>query len=147
ERVGMLTGDASVNPGAPVVCCTAEILANLALRDGERADVGQVVMDEFHFYADPDRGWAWQVPLLTLPQAQFLLMSATLGDTRRFDSDLTEGTGRPRVAVRNVTRAVPREVEYRTTALRETIDEVLATDRDPVYIVKVTQQSADERAQ
>src|SRR5215470_10309140 len=63
-KVGMLTGDASVNAQAPVVCCTAEILANIALRDGVRADVGQVVMDEFHFYADPDRGWAWQVPLI-----------------------------------------------------------------------------------
>jgi superfamily II RNA helicase len=147
ERVGMLTGDASVNPGAPVICCTAEILANLALRDGERADVGQVVMDEFHFYADPDRGWAWQVPLLTLPQAQFLLMSATLGDTRRFESELTERTGRPTVAIRNATRPVPLELAYRTTPLHETIDELLATDRAPVYVVHFTQQSAVERAQ
>ena len=80
ENVGMLTGDASVNADAPIICCTAEILANIALREGADADVGQVVMDEFHFYAEPDRGWAWQVPLLELPQAQFLLMSATLGD-------------------------------------------------------------------
>ena len=76
----MLTGDAAVNADAPIICCTAEVLANIALREGAGADVGQVVMDEFHFYADPDRGWAWQVPLLELPQAQFLLMSATLGD-------------------------------------------------------------------
>ena len=82
ENVGMMTGDASVNPTAPIICCTAEVLANIALRDGADADVGQVVMDEFHFYADPDRGWAWQVPLLELPRAQFLLMSATLGDVR-----------------------------------------------------------------
>ena len=52
-------------------------------------------MDEFHFYADPDRGWAWQVPLLELPQAQFLLMSATLGDVTFFEDDLTRRTGRP----------------------------------------------------
>src|SRR6476661_5539971 len=82
--VGMLTGDASVNADAPIICATAEILANIALRDGAEADVGQVVMDEFHFYADPERGWAWQVPLLELPQAQFVLMSATLGDVSRF---------------------------------------------------------------
>src|SRR5215467_15449255 len=87
--VGMMTGDASVNAEAPIICCTAEILANIALRDGEAADVGQVVMDEFHFYADPDRGWAWQVPLIELPQAQFVLMSATLGDVSRFEEDLT----------------------------------------------------------
>ena len=90
----MLTGDAAVNSQAPIVCCTAEVLANIALREGAEADVGQVVMDEFHFYAEPDRGWAWQVPLLELPQAQFLLMSATLGDVTRFVDDLSRRTGR-----------------------------------------------------
>ena len=92
--VGMMTGDASVNASAPIICCTAEILANIALRDGAEADVGQVVMDEFHFYADPDRGWAWQVPLIELPHAQFVLMSATLGDVSFFEKDLTRRTGR-----------------------------------------------------
>ncbi|HEX5945471.1 MAG TPA: DUF3516 domain-containing protein [Acidimicrobiales bacterium] len=147
DRVGMLTGDAAVNASAPVIVCTAEILANMALRGGERADVGQVVMDEFHYYADPDRGWAWQVPLLTLPQAQFVLMSATLGDTRRFEAELTERTGRPTAVVRHATRPVPLEFEYRNTALHETIDTLLATDRAPVYVVHFTQQSAVERAQ
>src|ERR671917_1338378 len=147
DRVGMLTGDASVNASAPVIVCTAEILANLALRGGDRADVGQVVMDEFHYYADPDRGWAWQVPLLTLPQAQFVPMSATLGDTRRFEAELTERTGRPTAVVRHATRPVPLEYEYRSTALHETIDTLLATDRAPVYVVHFTQQSAVERAQ
>jgi superfamily II RNA helicase len=147
DNVGMLTGDAAVNAGAPVICCTAEILANLALRGGERADVGQVVMDEFHFYADPDRGWAWQVPLLTLPQAQFVLMSATLGDTRRFEAELIGRTGRPTTLVTSVTRPVPLEYEYRSTALHETIDTLLATDRAPVYVVHFTQQAAVERAQ
>ena len=147
DRVGMLTGDAAVNPTAPVICCTAEVLANLALRDGEQADVGQVVMDEFHYYADPDRGWAWQVPLLTLPQAQFVLMSATLGDTTRFEAELTERTGRPTAAVRHATRPVPLEFEYRRTAMHQTIDDIMATDRAPVYVVHFTQQSAVERAQ
>jgi len=90
ENVGMLTGDASVNSGAPIICCTAEVLANIALREGANADVGQVVLDEFHYYADPQRGWAWQVPLLSLPQAQFLLMSATLGDVTAIDILLTK---------------------------------------------------------
>lgn len=90
DSVGMLTGDASVNPDAPIICCTAEILANLALREGADSDVGQVVMDEFHFFADPDRGWAWQVPLLELPGAQFILMSATLGDVTRFTETLPQ---------------------------------------------------------
>ena len=94
-EVGMMTGDGSVNAGAPIICCTAEVLANIALRDGADAAAGQVVMDEFHYYADPDRGWAWQVPLIELPRAKFLLMSATLGDVSRFERDLTLRTGRP----------------------------------------------------
>ncbi|CAN5248473.1 DEAD/DEAH box helicase [soil metagenome] len=147
DRVGMLTGDASVNPGAPVICCTAEIVANLALREGERAPVDQVVMDEFHFYADPDRGWAWQVPLLSLPQAQFVLMSATLGDVRRFEADLSARTGRPTAVVRSADRPVPLDFDYRHTPLHESIDELLATARAPVYVVHFTQATAVERAQ
>jgi len=147
ERVGMVTGDASVNPDAPVVCCTAEILANLALRHGERAPVDQVVMDEFHFYADPDRGWAWQVPLLTLPHVQFLIMSATLGDVRRFEDELERRTGRPTTVVRSAERPVPLDYEYRHTPLHESIEELLATGRSPIYVVHFTQAAAAERAQ
>ncbi|MDX3093318.1 DUF3516 domain-containing protein [Streptomyces sp. ME01-24h] len=147
ENVGMLTGDASVNPDAPVICCTAEVLASIALRDGKDADIGQVVMDEFHFYAEPDRGWAWQIPLLELPQAQFLLMSATLGDVSRFEKDLTRRTGRPTAVVRSATRPVPLSYEYRLTPLTETLTELLETRQSPVYIVHFTQAAAVERAQ
>jgi len=146
ENVGMLTGDAAVNEGAPIVCCTAEILANIALRDGTYADVGQVVMDEFHFYADPDRGWAWQVPLIELPQAQFLLMSATLGDVSRFEEDLTKRTGRQTAVVRSVERPVPLMFSYAMTPLHETLEELLATRQAPVYVVHFTQAAALERA-
>jgi hypothetical protein len=147
ENVGMLTGDARVNEDAPVICCTAEILANIALREGPSADVGQVVMDEFHFYAEPDRGWAWQVPLLELPQAQFLLMSATLGDVSRFERDLTRRTGRPTAVVTSALRPVPLHYQYATTPLHETLEELLATDQAPVYVVHFTQKEAVERAQ
>jgi superfamily II RNA helicase len=99
ENVGMLTGDAAVNPDAPIITATAEVVANQALRDGADSDLGLVVMDEFHYYADPERGWAWQVPLLELPRAQFLLMSATLGDVTRFRDDLLRRTGRPTAVV------------------------------------------------
>ena len=88
DQVGMVTGDAAVNAQAPIICATAEILANVALREGADADIGQVVMDEFHYYAETDRGWAWQVPLIELPNAQFLLMSATLGDVEFFKTCL-----------------------------------------------------------
>ncbi|MFI6128759.1 DEAD/DEAH box helicase [Micromonospora sp. NPDC051141] len=147
ENVGMLTGDASVNADAPIICCTAEILANLALREGRRADVGQVIMDEFHFYAEPDRGWAWQVPIIELPQAQFVLMSATLGDTTRFVDDLTRRTGRPTAVVRSAERPVPLLFSYATTPLHETLEELLETKQAPVYVVHFTQAAALERAQ
>ena len=147
ENVGMMTGDASVNPTAPIICCTAEVLANIALRQGAAADVGQVVMDEFHFYADPDRGWAWQVPLIELPQAQFLLMSATLGDVSRFEKDLTRRTGRPTAVVRSAERPVPLLFSYVSTPLHETLEELLATRQAPVYVVHFTQAAALEQAQ
>ncbi|MFE2753097.1 DEAD/DEAH box helicase [Actinosynnema sp. NPDC059335] len=147
ENVGMMTGDASVNETAPIICCTAEILANIALRDGAAADVGQVVMDEFHFYSEPDRGWAWQVPLIELPQAQFLLMSATLGDVTFFEKDLTRRTGRATSVVRSAERPVPLNFQYVTTPLHETIEELLHGREAPVYVVHFTQASALERAQ
>jgi superfamily II RNA helicase len=147
DRVGMMTGDATVNGDAPIICCTAEILANLALRDGQDADVGQVVMDEFHFYSDPHRGWAWQVPLLELPRVQFLLMSATLGDVTRFVADLTRRTGRPTAVVANAERPVPLHYYYVSTPIHETIEDLLNTKQSPVYIVHFTQESAVERAQ
>jgi superfamily II RNA helicase len=147
ENVGMMTGDGSVNASAPIICCTAEVLANIALRDGEQADVGLVVMDEFHFYADPERGWAWQVPLIELPQAQFLLMSATLGDVSRFEKDLTRRTGRPTAVVKSVERPVPLVYDYAMTPLHETVTGLLTTDQAPVYIVHFTQAAAIEQAQ
>jgi superfamily II RNA helicase len=146
-EVGMMTGDASVNPEAPIICCTAEVLASIALRDGAAADVGQVVMDEFHFYADPDRGWAWQVPLIELPQAQFLLMSATLGDVSRFEEDLTRRTGRPTAVIASTERPVPLVFSYSIEPLHETLGELLSTGQAPVYVVHFTQAAALEQAQ
>ena len=147
EQVGMLTGDAAVNPGAPIICATAEVLANHALRDRELADIGLVVMDEFHFYTEPDRGWAWQVPLLLMPDTQFLLMSATLGETAVFEEDLTRRTGRETVAITGAERPVPLEFSWALTAVHETIELLLRDDRGPVYVVSFTQASAVEQAQ
>lgn len=147
DNVGMLTGDASVNADAPIIACTAEILANVALREGREADIGLVVMDEFHFYGDPDRGWAWQVPLLELPHAQFLLMSATLGDVTFLREDLTRRTGRATALVAGAERPVPLYFSYATTPMHETIQELVDTKQAPVYVVHFTQASALERAQ
>lgn len=147
ENVGMVTGDSSVNPDAPIVCCTAEILANLALREGADADVDQVVMDEFHFYGDPDRGWAWQVPLLLLPRAQFLLMSATLGDVTAITADLSRRTGRPTVEVTGVERPVPLHFSYARIPIQQQVEALLENGDAPVYIVHFSQAQAMERAQ
>jgi superfamily II RNA helicase len=147
HNVGMMTGDASVNATAPIICCTAEVLASIALRDGADADVGQIVMDEFHYYADPERGWAWQVPIIELPHAQFVLMSATLGDVTRFETDLTRRTGRPTAVVQSAERPVPLIYSYVLTPLHETLEELLSTHQAPVYVVHFTQAAALEQAQ
>jgi superfamily II RNA helicase len=147
DNVGMLTGDASVNPAAPIVCCTAEVLANMALREGKHAPVDAAILDEFHYYSDKERGVAWQIPLLVLERAHFLLMSATLGPTEFFEKELTRRTRRPTVTVRSAERPVPLAFEYRETPLHETIAELVRSERAPVYVVNFTQRSAAETAQ
>ncbi len=147
ENVGLSTGDASVNRDAPILCCTAEILANIALREGEHANVQDVIMDEFHYYADRDRGVAWQVPLLTLPRARFLLMSATLGDTTFFQEELTRLNGRETVTVASQDRPVPLEYSYAETPLAITVESLLTGGKSPVYVVHFTQADAAQSAQ
>jgi superfamily II RNA helicase len=147
DNVGLSTGDASVNRDAPILCCTAEILANIALREGPQANVQEVIMDEFHYYADRERGVAWQVPLLTLPQARFLLMSATLGDTTFFEEELTRLNGRPTVAVASKERPVPLEHAYSELPLATTLETLVAQGKAPVYVVHFTQLEAAQSAQ
>jgi superfamily II RNA helicase len=147
DQVGMSTGDATVNRDAPILCCTAEILANIALREGPLAPVDDVIMDEFHYYADRERGVAWQVPLLTLPQTRFLLMSATLGDTTFFEEELTQLNGKPTSSVFSSHRPVPLECEYSEQPMERTLEELVATGKAPVYIVHFTQMDAAQSAQ
>ncbi len=146
DNVGMITGDSHINTGAPVICCTAEILANQALREGEDTDVGCVAMDEFHFFSDPDRGWAWQVPLLTLPHTQFLLMSATLGDMTAIGDTLTRTTGRDLELIADAPRPVPLSYEYVKTALEGTVELALRQGDSPLYIVHFSQDAALQSA-
>lgn len=147
ERVGLSTGDASVNRDAPILCCTAEVLANIALREGPRAAFADVVMDEFHYYADRDRGVAWQVPLLTLPQARFLLMSATLGDTRFFEEAVTRLNGRVTVTVKSSVRPVPLDYAYSEIPLAHMVEKLVEERKTPVYVVHFTQADAAASAQ
>jgi len=142
DLVGMVTGDASVNPDAPIICCTAEILANIALREGDQADVQMVVADEYHFIADPDRGWAWQVATSELPQAQFMLMSATLGDVSDLAAKLTERTGRPTEIIAQAERPVPLVFTWSMTPLPETLTELIHTGSAPIYLVHPSQAAA-----
>ncbi len=147
DNIGLSTGDASVNRDAPILCCTAEILANIALREGAAADVQDVIMDEFHYYADRERGVAWQIPLLTLPQARFLLMSATLGDTMFFEEELTRLNGRPTAGVTSADRPVPLEHAYSELPLAKTLESLVADGKAPVYVVHFTQLEAAQSAQ
>ncbi|MFC4555665.1 DEAD/DEAH box helicase [Georgenia faecalis] len=146
-NVGMVTGDSAINPDAPIICCTAEILANQALREGAALDAGVVVMDEFHFYADPQRGWAWQVPLLELPRTQFVLLSATLGDVSFFRDDLIRRTGRAVAVIDDAERPVPLSYAYSVEPIQDVLMELVGTHRSPVYVVHFAQKDAVERAQ
>ena len=147
ENVGMLTGDAGINPDAPVICCTTEVLAQMALRRGSLTPVPYVVMDEFHYYADRARGAAWQIPLLCLSRAQFLLMSATFGDPRDIATRLRARTGREVKAIFSDERPVPLDFTYYETSLQETVEKLLLEEKAPIYIVHFTQREAAEQAQ
>ncbi|WFN89820.1 DUF3516 domain-containing protein [Arcanobacterium wilhelmae] len=146
HNVGMVTGDSSINAGAPIVCATAEILANIALRDGDDADADVVVMDEFHFYGDPQRGWAWQVPLLEITHAQQILLSATLGDTSALEADLERRSGRPVSVVSEAQRPVPLHYTWSTEPIAEVIKELVDTHMAPVYVVHFSQREAVAQA-
>ncbi|MGI6032224.1 MAG: DEAD/DEAH box helicase [Coriobacteriales bacterium] len=147
ERVGMITGDTSINSDAPIICCTEEILANEALREGEDADVASVAMDEFHYFGESDRGWAWQVPLLILKKTQFLLMSATLGDMTAISEMLSRQTGRDVDIVDNAERPVPLSYEYVKTAVEATVELALREGDAPLYLVHFSQAAAVTTAQ
>jgi len=147
QNVGMLTGDASINAEAPVICCTTEVLSNMALRRGEETQAPYVVLDEFHYYGDRARGAAWQIPLIALPHSIFLLMSATLGDTSELARRLEERSGREVAQVLSEQRPVPLDFDYRETPLHETVYALLADEKAPIYIVLFTQRECAEQAQ
>lgn len=147
DNVGMITGDVHINTEAPVICCTEEILANQALREGPDALIHSVAMDEFHFFSDTDRGWAWQVPLLTLPKTQFLLMSATLGDVTQIADLLCRQTTRDVSNVIDAPRPVPLSYEYALTPLEGTVELALRKNEGPLYIVHFSQDAALTSAQ
>lgn len=146
DNVGMITGDVHINTDAPIICCTAEILANEALR-GKQRDIGCVAMDEFHYFGDPQRGWAWQVPLLTLPKTQFLLMSATLGDTSDIERLLDKLNRHETDVVDQAARPIPLSYKYVIDPLPDTIRHLLDQGDEPIYVVHFSQAAAISTAQ
>ncbi|MEA2753417.1 MAG: hypothetical protein QOI41_7560 [Myxococcales bacterium] len=147
DNVGLMTGDATVNRDAPIICATAEVLSNMALAEGPRADVDLAVLDEFHYYADRERGVAWQIPLLALPNARFLLMSATFGDPEPFQKHLEALNGKRTAVVRSTHRPVPLDFTYADTALHETVHKLVDKGKHPIYLVNFTQRACAEEAQ
>ena len=147
DSVGLATGDAAINVDAPVLVCTAEVLANHALAIGAASEFGFACLDEFHYYAERDRGWAWQVPLLELTGCQFLLASATLGDMAAITTDLHDRSGRDVTEVTSVERPTPLHFEWRMTPVAESVLEAVREGLSPVYVVHANQASAIERAQ
>ena len=147
EQVGLMTGDATVNRKAPILCCTAEILANIALHEGNQAEVHDVIIDEFHYYSDRDRGGAWQTPLLTLSQSRFLLMSATMGNVEFFTDALTRLTGVNTQLVQSFDRPVPLEFSYEETPMEQVVENLVSDNKAPIYIVHFTQMEAAQNAQ
>lgn len=147
DRVGMMTGDATINRGAPIICCTTEILAHMALREAQGALPPYVVMDEFHYYADSERGWAWQIPLIAMPATQFLLMSATLGDPSAIAERLHEHSGREVALVVSEVRPVPLDYSYRETPIHRTIETLVESHQVPAYVVSFTHRECAVLAQ
>lgn len=147
QMVGMMTGDATINQDAPIICCTAEIASSMALRNGVGAPIDALVMDEFHYYSDKERGMAWHLPLLILSRTKFLLMSATIGDATPFLERLEKLTGREAALVESRDRPVPLDFTYSEDPLRETVKNLVERGRSPIYIVCFTQRATAEEAQ
>lgn len=148
DNVGLATGDATVNRDAPILCCTAEILANVALAEGRDAPFRDVIMDEFHYYSDSERGVAWQIPLLTMKSSRFLLMSATMGSSDLFSNSLTDLTGATTSVITSSIRPVPLEFRYvDDNSLDSVVLDLVKTRKAPVYIVHFTQNDAAQTSQ
>jgi superfamily II DNA/RNA helicase len=110
EDVGLVTGNRRVNPQARVLVVVAEILLNRLLNQAEFdfSNVSAVVMDEFHSFADPERGIVWELSLSLLPpHIRLLLLSATVGNALEFLNWLERSHGRKVELVEGKERKVP----------------------------------------
>ena len=142
RNVGLITGDGAVNRDAPVLCCTAEIVANMALKQGADTPFSWVVMDEFHYMGDRARGMAWLVPLLELRGARFLMMSATIGGREELRARIEEQTGVQTALVESTRRPVPLKFTWRETPILDSIAEAETQGITPAYVVCFSKRAA-----
>ncbi|MFH5806486.1 DEAD/DEAH box helicase [Alienimonas sp. DA493] len=134
DSVGLVTGNRSVNPDATVLVVVAEILVNRLL-DGEKFDwenVSAVVMDEFHSFADPERGIVWELALALLPKhVRLMLLSATVGNAADFVEWLSKSHGRSIRLVQGTERKVPLQFHWTDDELLPDLAESMADNDDP----------------
>ncbi|MCC7293991.1 MAG: DEAD/DEAH box helicase [Phycisphaerales bacterium] len=141
DDVGLITGNRKVNPDAVVRVVVAEILLNHLL-SGEESfdDVSGVVMDEFHYFNDYERGTVWELSLVLLPKnVRLMLLSATVGNAPEFVSWLRKEHGRTLNLVRTDERRVPLEYAWvgdklLTELLPEMVTDDDATQRSPALV-------------
>ncbi|MCH7884991.1 MAG: DEAD/DEAH box helicase [Planctomycetes bacterium] len=112
--VGFITGNRKENPDARICVVVAEILLNHLLEEQQRLhDVGAVVMDEFHYFNEPERGIVWELSLVLLPpHIRLMLLSATVGNSVEFVHWLRKEHGRKVQVVQTDERRVPLEFEW-----------------------------------
>ncbi len=101
DRVGLLTGDNSINGEAPVVVMTTEVLRNMLYGGSATLDgLGYVVLDEVHYLADRFRGAVWEEVIIHLPDSvRVVALSATVSNAEEFGEWLTQVRGGTTVIV------------------------------------------------
>ena len=112
-EVGLLTGDNVVNPDAPVIVATLEVLRNMIYADPDRLDdVATVILDEAHYLQDRSRGAAWEEVIIHCPShVRFVCLSATISNNQQF-ADWIETRRGPTELIASNERPVPLESMY-----------------------------------
>ena len=113
EKVGLLTGDLTINPAAPVIVMTTEILRNMLYANSKAIEgLAWVVLDEVHYLEDPYRGPVWEEVILGLPKkTQVIALSATVSNVKELGDWLAEVKAETKVVVHQQ-RPVPLKLHY-----------------------------------
>jgi superfamily II RNA helicase len=133
EAVGLVTGNRCVNGDARILVVVAEILLNRLLHAEafDFTNVGTVVMDEFHSFADPERGVVWELSLAMLPKhVRVLLLSATVGNAAEFIVWLNRSLDRKVQLIQSTERKVPLTYQWVGDQLLNEELEVMADGDD-----------------